>query len=566
MQEINITSGIHGKVLWGRCLSYALGYALFASLCSCGGGSPTSTAASPTSSGGSSSSPQSGQVSVSLSPSAVTVQSGQEQPFLASVSGTNDTSVQWKASVGVIDASGVYTAPQTTTEISDVVTATSDAQPSVVATSHVTVEPSTSSPPPPASTSIPTTFFSISGSSGMLFGVPWPKVQVGGFRLWDTQTGWEQLNPQSGVYSWQTFDMWLEKFEANSVDATYTFGRVPQWASSKPNDHSCRFGPGSCDPPDDLNSDGSGSDDHWRTFVTAIANHSKNSAHGHVKRWEMWNEPQNSFYWSGTTAQLVRMTRDAWLILKAVDPDATVVSPGTGLVYDASHWTSDYLANGALPYLDVIAFHGYVEGKCPDTEPDTSVLGSEIANFRAMLASHGASDKPLWDTESSWGNTSDTCFTDADSQAAFVAQSYLLHWSNQIDRYYWYQWDNPGFGTLWKQSGGSGQLLKPGMAYEQVYDWLVGASLTSPCAVSGTLWSCTLSRPAGYQGLILWDTSQGCGGKTCTTVPFSVDASYVTYRDLNGNANAVTGQSVPVGAKPILVQNQPFSSALRKAY
>jgi len=433
------------------------------------------------------------------------------------------------------------------TQTSDTVTATSTASPSTYAVAEVGV---TVNSPPPTNPPVPNSFFSMSASSGIAFNEPWPSVASGGFRLWDTTTGWDQLNPSAGVYSWTMLDRWLAKLQSNHADAIYTFGRVPQWASSNPNDTSCRFGPGACDPPNDLNADGSGANQHWKDFVTAIVKHSA----GKIQYWEMWNEPQNRFFCNGTFTQMERMTRDARDIIKSIDANAAILSPGTGLERGAARFTSNYLAAGAGPFLDIIAFHGYIQGSCPNTPPDTSALGPKISDFRAMLLSHGADGKPLWDTEASWGRTKETCFTDPDLQAAFVAQAHLLHWSNQIARFYWYQWDNPSWGALWSRS--TGTILPAGIAYQQLYQWLVGASLVAPCTASGTLWSCSFTRPAGYQGLVLWDTSQSCNNGSCSAVNVPVDASYTRYRDLAGKVTPISGQIVPVGTKPILIENQ----------
>jgi hypothetical protein len=85
---------------------------------------------------------------------------------------------------------------------------------------------------------------------------------------------------------------------------------------------------------------------------------------------------------------------------------------------------------------------------------------------------------------------------------------------------------------------------------------MVGRSMTSTCSSIGAIWNCTLTAPGGYQGLVVWDTSESCGGGTCQTHAYSVGAQYLQYRDLSGNVNPVSGSSVPIGIKPILVENQ----------
>ncbi|MEO8129735.1 MAG: Ig-like domain-containing protein, partial [Bryobacteraceae bacterium] len=78
-------------------------------------------------------------VQISVSPSSSLLQPGGQQAFTATVSGSQNTAVTWKATGGTISTSGVYTAgsvPGTYT-----VTATSAADPSKSATASVTVQP-----------------------------------------------------------------------------------------------------------------------------------------------------------------------------------------------------------------------------------------------------------------------------------------------------------------------------------------------------------------------------------------------------------------------------------------
>ena len=77
-------------------------------------------------------------ITVSVSPTSTTVASGQSTQFSATVTGTSNTGVLWfvagvqggNGSVGTISASGVYTAPVTSTSMQETITAQSAADPS----------------------------------------------------------------------------------------------------------------------------------------------------------------------------------------------------------------------------------------------------------------------------------------------------------------------------------------------------------------------------------------------------------------------------------------------------
>jgi hypothetical protein len=385
---------------------------------------------------------------------------------------------------------------------------------------------------------------------------PWPVVPFGSMRLWDASVAWAQINTADGVYDWTLLDEWLSDAQNFKVgEVMYTFGQTPQWASSNPTDQTCNsgWGQGECDPPKDLNPDGSGTDQIWKNWVAAIAAHSA----GQIKYWEVWNEPKNTFFWNGTVAQLVRMAKDARSVILSIDPQAVMLTP-------PSHgpWQTLYFAAGGPKYADIVTYHGYTYRSGCVGYPQAADELKLISGVQAVMANYGQSGKPLWDTEVSWGVTAASCFFDEDLQAAYLAQLYMLHWSAGVERAFWYQYNNQLIGTLWTQNNDPhhrnypGTLHKPGVAYEQMYKWMSGATMNGQCAVSGTTWTCDLSRQGGYLALAIWDTSQTCHKGTCGTINYGVGSEYTHYLTLDGRKISVTGGTVPIGAKPILVQNQ----------
>jgi Beta-galactosidase len=402
-------------------------------------------------------------------------------------------------------------------------------------------------------------FFGLQMNSGTVTQQPWPSVSFRSTRLWDGAVHWADINPSNGVYDWTLLDRWLDDAQANNVRILYTFGEVPTWASSKPNDTSCAANPGSCDPPRDLNADGSGTDQVWKDFVSALVTHNKNSTTGHITKWELWNEALgNTRRWTGTIPQLIRMAQDATAIIKAANPTAGILTPSFGPQSRPSRaLLESYLAAGGGNYADEIALHGYVATRGKANQPEDLVRYMGL--LRVILAKYGQNNKPLWDTEASWGSTENNGFTDPDMQAAFLARFYLLHRSLGFARFYWYQWNNNNSGALWipdpHDPSLPGTVLKPGIAYAQMYDWMVGAKLTSACTANGTVWTCGLSRDGGYQAEAIWDTAESCKHGKCDTTEYTVDSKYTQYRTLDGKTTPVTDARVPIGAKPILVEN-----------
>jgi len=306
-------------------------------------------------------------------------------------------------------------------------------------------------------------FFGMSMTGGEVGTEPWPVDNFSGARLWDSGTvAWAEINSAPGVYDWRELNIWMKHAKQNHIDLLYCFGRTPTWASSHPHDTTCGNEIGSCDAPDDLNSDGSGTDQHWKDFVTAIAAHSA----GRIHYWELWDEFPNPYRWNwlqkerpNTVQQLVRMAKDARAIIKSIDPTAVIVSDSGALRFppDVTKWTQ-FVQAGGLKYADVIAFHGYTQPAGAGLpEPETLVglmQGSSQLpwgkrGFLGFLKDYGYSGARLWDTEGSWAGTA-AGLHDEDEQAGFAARFNLIHQSLGVQRFYWYEWDNIFAGTLWQ--------------------------------------------------------------------------------------------------------------------
>jgi len=145
---------------------------------------------------------------------------------------------------------------------------------------------------------------------------------------------------------------------------------------------------------------------------------------------------------------------------------------------------------------------------------------------------------------------------DPDWQTAFLARWYLLqaglYAKDNLQFAAWFTWGKTfGWGTIETKTGDPTQA---GIAYTQVYSWLVDAVMDQPCSSdsSGT-WTCSITRPGGYRGLVVWNT-QG-------SISFSLNnTEYTDFRDLTGNTIKVKkDKSVIIGAKPILLESMPKS-------
>jgi polysaccharide biosynthesis protein PslG len=381
----------------------------------------------------------------------------------------------------------------------------------------------------------------------------WPAEPFGTQRLLNSNVNWANIETAPGVYNFHWLDQWLAQSQTHNVTLLYTFVDVPQFYSSVPTDTTCSYvtnGAGGCHPPKDLNADGTGTNQAFRNFVTAMVQHVGNR----IQYWEVWNEPNQLTAWQATDPvnhpynQLLRMQADAYQIIKAANPDALILTPPpVGFPYGAPHWEAGYLAAGGANNADVIAFHSYVHKWIMGNQPVPENVALAVTNMVATMQKYNVT-KPLWITESGWGRTDKDGFTDETLQTGFTARYILLEQSSGVAHAYWYQWDSNSpynSGTFFLPPS---TTRTPGTAYAQVYNWTSGATLSVPCAASGTVWTCQYARAGGYTAMAVWNTT----GDSTFTVPAG---GYTQYRDLLGNTTTITGPTVTVGLWPILLES-----------
>jgi hypothetical protein len=392
------------------------------------------------------------------------------------------------------------------------------------------------------------------------FGGPCPTVvlkqpgnlPLGALRLWDTDTRWQNLNTASGVFNFTCLDPYLAYARsANLTDLILTLSSTPTWAASNPSVNDCDysyFSLGDCSPPADLNSDGTGTNQHWRDYIYNLGLHIAGLLPGtymYPTYFEMWNEftrgsgtdctesaAQQS--WLGTCEQLVRMAQDANCLLtgRAITitatgttctaahmnepavgllPNARIMTPNAGTTQpDIGLWGTYLGTTGALANVDRLGVHAYAYQGLGTTLPDGSSFAGTAVGLPAQYSvvetvlPGAAFGQILWSTEGSWGSTP-LNLPDANMDEGYVARYYLVGWASGFRELYWYAVNN-SYGTLVNQNGVNGcsdggtQLGCPTLAatgWTAVYNWMVGNTMNLPCASIGTSVTVTWNASAG---------------------------------------------------------------------
>jgi hypothetical protein len=146
--------------------------------------------------------------------------------------------------------------------------------------------------------------------------------------------------------------------------------------------------------------------DEWRAFVRAAVDRSA----GRIGHWELWNEPV--FCRGASAADMAVYSREAYSIIKATYPWATVLSPSLNelLTSYGRKYADEYLRTSH--FADAIAFHSY----------DPANRLSEVLGLV-----RGLSDLPLWNTETASADLFGTFVTHA------LAGVDVCVWNAQID-------------------------------------------------------------------------------------------------------------------------------------
>jgi hypothetical protein len=386
----------------------------------------------------------------------------------------------------------------------------------------------------PPSTPVPESYF------GLHVHYPsdtdWPNVHFGAIRLWDSGTEWWHIEPHKGQRDWQVLDKIVDVAEQHHVQIMLTLMSTPTWASARPKEVPTSRQAGYTAEPRDIND--------WRDFVRAVGMRYK----GRIQAYEIWNEPNSNQFYSGKPETLVAMAKEAYKILHEVDPSVLVVSPP--IAGGHVEYLDAYLGAGGGEYCDVIGYHFYVSPDLPET-----MIGW-IEKVKGIMAKHGQSGKPLWDTETGYYTQSRErevkpsgpfVVTTFDQFAAYVARAYILNWAAGASRLYWYGWDDASEGLADKY----GTVRKPAAeAYDHVAQWLTGAVMKSCSSDSTDTWICEITRPGNYGGYIVWNTK----GTTKFAIPSNWNARWQV--DIGAPGRSVAGvKETEIGIEPILLEN-----------
>ncbi|MDP4224727.1 MAG: glycoside hydrolase [Bacteroidota bacterium] len=152
------------------------------------------------------------------------------------------------------------------------------------------------------------------------------------------------------VYNWQYIDELYDFLLSIHVRPFVEIGFMPKALSSA--DRTVFWWKGNITPPKDY--------DRWSSFIKALVGHwTERYGEQEVKNWyfEVWNEPNLSFFWSGKQADYFHLYSVTSNAIKSVSKEYRVGGPAT-----AEHaWVSDLLnfcIQNKVP-IDFVSTHTY---------------------------------------------------------------------------------------------------------------------------------------------------------------------------------------------------------------
>ena len=331
------------------------------------------------------------------------------------------------------------------------------------------------------------------GAKGRL---PWPSIQFGSWRLWDTYVAWPNLEPERGRWAFGVLDKLVAEAQAHDVELLMPLAHSPRWASARP-DEPGAYAPGAVAEPADI--------DDWRNYVRTVGQRYK----GRIAAYEVWNEPSDRSHFSGSVDKLVELTCEASRILKAIDPAVRIVSAGSAGAGSHIRYLDNFLTRGGAACIDVVAHHFYM----PRFAPEAMV--PLIREVKAVMRKNGVSHLPLWNTETGWwvanvdGEPAPAHIQrggwrqlDADLElGAAIQRALLLSRAEGVERVYWYQWVDSVMGL----ADAAGRP-KPGTRFwDEVVNKMLG-QVVGPCVASA------LTRPVSWPARRA--AAAACAGRT----------------------------------------------------
>lgn len=211
--------------------------------------------------------------------------------------------------------------------------------------------------------------------------------------------------------------------------------------------------------------------DAWGTWVYSVVSEFKTNVHV----WEIWNEPNLDSFFSGKdpvkyTAFLKRGYEQA----KLADPTCFVLGGSVAFTHStAQNFLKTMYANGAKDYMDALSWHPYCNPYAPDDTSSTPNPYIYLTKIRDIMVQNGDESKRIWITEVGW-TTNESGQIGETLQAQYITQALGMarDWG-WVETFIIYNWkDSTTSGSATK--GLLTTSLTPKQSFYAVKDFISG--------------------------------------------------------------------------------------------
>jgi hypothetical protein len=334
---------------------------------------------------------------------------------------------------------------------------------------------------------------------------------------------WPNIEPSNDTWNFGAYDTLVNDLDVAGMDMVGILLWTPDWAATSgmigvsPPSFDQRplgwYAPGSRDartplaitaassPPQGLYLAWNDPNNHWGDYVYNVVSHFGSR----VKHWEMWNEPEWSYFWTGTSTDYAQLLKVGYQATKAACPDCTVLFGGLHYWANPSFYrwvlstiSSDPTASQNNYFFDAMSVHFY---------SSVSNAYDKINEIRTGMSDYNVTDHPIWLTETGvpvWNDSlvdSDPTKYDyaatQEEAAAYAIQSYANAWASDVERYFFFRTHDADMGEYFGLIRNDHSLRPAYVAYQ-----VATTHLISPTWVTRDL-------IGSYRNVTLWGTPHG---------------------------------------------------------
>jgi len=257
-------------------------------------------------------------------------------------------------------------------------------------------------------------------------------IAAAGFKWVRMDFVWEAIERKKGEYDWSDYDAFSAELKKHGLRAYYILdysnplyepkvvgtnpitGKVESGTTASPQ-HPASVAAFAC-------------------WAGAAAKHF--SGTGVI--WEIWNEPNISFWQPGPDVnQYTTLALATTRAIRKNDPNACVVAPATSCFpWD---FLESVLKSGLLTNINAVSIHPY---RSPNQPPESAA--GEYQRLREMIQRYAPAGKNIPIISGEWGYSSNTKGVTPETQAAFIARQQLSNLLNGVPISIWYDWKNDG--------------------------------------------------------------------------------------------------------------------------